>query len=1059
MKNVTYYNAGAGSGKTYKLTHILADRIRKGLNPAEVILTTFTKDAAADFKERARAVLYEEGLHNEAAMIDLAVIGTVHSVGENFIKRYWYLLGLSPEMNVMDEESTRFYINQSLAALPTPDDIELFRNFRKTFNLTHEENGIFGRPHEMFWKDWLNNIIDNAIVYRVDNLENSKQYSIGEIRKIFEPDHDFDLNTSRFIPILENIKEISSAETSAAAKNRVTTVSDYLKKHTWGFDDFITLGSFLGGLPKGYIKKITKLSDITAEINNIWHSNQLYDFIIKVVERIYDMAGQWRSQYKMYKQEHRIIDFNDMEYYFLELLKRDEIKTEISGRYKCLMVDEFQDSSPAQVDIFNRLSELVEESYWCGDSKQAIYGFRGADTDLTEAVVNMISDDKLEVLDTSYRSEPAIVNLCNSVFARAFKSKLDKNKIILKEHRKKTSEGPNLIHWKSAYKNKSEFIASIATRIENLIYEQNIPCHDIAVLAYSNNELSILSDALNHIGIPVNHGSGLLNCQKETELIFAVLTLLVDAHNQLAKAKIVYLSEKGWQLNKLIDDRLQDIANYNKYLQRLDAGEDVTNVENPQEWLNEQPLIKAILNHRKEWLSQSVSAQVESVMVELNLRAVMKSWGNGWEEREANLFKIVDLAKKYEQYCLLMTLGATTTGFLDYLSKCEETSAGNSEGVVLSTYHRSKGLQWKNVILLSLDLNVLDDKNNLKQGIFGVHKIRKSIPTKDNLFPEMIISLLPWVWGNSNAPDEISSKLTGSDTFKNVRRVALEESARLLYVGMTRAQDRLITTSKADKSVEKAMQWISNLGITLANIPETGEVDLLSSNEPFTVTKYSHNDDENFEEDEPIILKDIDINVIEAQEYPEKFVAPSHTGLLTKGDVEIIACRNERIPLHGNPDMSEVGNCIHNIYAACTGEAYHDLQAAQRIISYFHFDKVLTDAQSIISARQFLTQWLTDKYGIPTTEYHEQPFMHEVGEQIIRGSIDMVWEINGTCILIDFKTFPGTKMSITEKRNNHYAGNYKPQFDCYQAALEAAGKHVIAIYIYYPVIGMIVEMK
>ena len=58
MKNVRYYNAGAGSGKTYKLTHMLADRIREGLNPAEVILTTFTKAAAADFKERASAVLY-----------------------------------------------------------------------------------------------------------------------------------------------------------------------------------------------------------------------------------------------------------------------------------------------------------------------------------------------------------------------------------------------------------------------------------------------------------------------------------------------------------------------------------------------------------------------------------------------------------------------------------------------------------------------------------------------------------------------------------------------------------------------------------------------------------------------------------------------------------------------------------------------------------------------------------------------------------------------------------------------------------------------------------------
>ena len=197
MKNVRYYNAGAGSGKTYKLTHLLADRIREGLNPAEVILTTFTTAAAADFKERARAVLYEEGLQDKAAMLDQALIGTVHSVGEHFIKRYWYLLGLSPEMNVMDEDSTKFYINQSLAALPTRDDIKLFRRFRKAFDLTHEENGFRKRSYEMFWKDWLSSIIEKAVAYRVEDMKHSEEYSIAQIQKFFKPDHDFELDPDR----------------------------------------------------------------------------------------------------------------------------------------------------------------------------------------------------------------------------------------------------------------------------------------------------------------------------------------------------------------------------------------------------------------------------------------------------------------------------------------------------------------------------------------------------------------------------------------------------------------------------------------------------------------------------------------------------------------------------------------------------------------------------------------------------------------------------------------------------------------------------------------------
>ena len=1058
MKNVTYYNAGAGSGKTYKLTHKLAERIREGLNPAEVILTTFTKDAAADFKERARAVLYEKGLHDEAAMIDQAIIGTVHSVGEYFIKRYWYLLGLSPEMNVMDDESTRFYINQSLAALPTAEDIGLFRSFRQTFKLTHDENGFRERPYEMFWKDWLNAIIEKAVVYRVDDLQQSKDYSVAEIRKIFKPNHDFNISPDRFISVLERIQQLASSESSKAAADRIEIVNDYLSKLKWGLNDYIDLGSFLGGLPKGYFKKITGLSDAATETINVWHSNQLFNLIVSVVERIYAMAEQWRNQYKLYKQERRIIDFNDMEYYFLELLKRDEIKTEISGCYKCLMVDEFQDSSPAQVDIFNHLSELVEESYWCGDSKQAIYGFRGADTDLTEAVVGMIPSDRLEVLDTSYRSEPAIVDFCNSAFTRAFTGKLTEDKVVLKHHRDKTSEGPNLIHWQSAYPQKENYIRSIAPHILQLIEERNIQCKDIAVLAYSNYELDILADALSNIGIAVNHGSDTLNNQKETELIFAVLTLLVDGRNQLAKAKIVYLAERGWQLNRLIDDRLQNLDDYNKYLQRIEAGEDVPEDEIPTAWLNEQPLIKAILNRRKEWLSQSVSAQIESVMVELNLRSVMKSWGYGWEQREANLFKIIEIAKKYEQYCLLMTLGATTTGFLDYLSSCEEASAGDSEGVVLSTYHSSKGLQWKNVILLSLDRNVVDNKKLLKNGIFGVQKIRETPPTKDNLFPNMIISLIPWVWGKGKAPEDISTELMSGKVFQTVYNVALEESARLLYVGMTRAKDRLITTSKAG-DVTKSMQWICNLGVNLSTIPDAGEADIFTSGLPFTVEKLLHEEDEETEDVTPIILKDIDVNAIKEHDYTDKFIAPSHTGLAIKGDVQLVASSEKRIPLRGKPDMSEVGTCIHNIYAACTGNEEHDLEVAQRIITSFHFEKILPDVNAIITSLQYLTEWLTNKYGNPTAVYHELPFMHEVDDNIVRGSIDLVWSLGNDCVLIDFKTFPGTESSVIEKDNDHYAGNYKPQFDCYESALNAAGQDVIAKYVYYPVNGMIVEMK
>lgn len=92
-----------------------------------------------------------------------------------------------------------------------------------------------------------------------------------------------------------------------------------------------------------------------------------------------------------FKREKNLLDFSDMEKYMRDLLQNEEVVSEISKSYRYLFVDEFQDSSPIQVKIFDTLSDMMEHSYWVGDYKQAIYGFRGTDVELIKAVVDRIS--------------------------------------------------------------------------------------------------------------------------------------------------------------------------------------------------------------------------------------------------------------------------------------------------------------------------------------------------------------------------------------------------------------------------------------------------------------------------------------------------------------------------------------------------------------------------------------------------------------------------------------------------------------------------------------------
>ena len=80
--------AGAGSGKTTDLCDTVAKAVASGLDPARILATTFTRKAAAELKGRVQARLLEDSGHSHADRLDLAAIGTVHSVAHHLLRRY-----------------------------------------------------------------------------------------------------------------------------------------------------------------------------------------------------------------------------------------------------------------------------------------------------------------------------------------------------------------------------------------------------------------------------------------------------------------------------------------------------------------------------------------------------------------------------------------------------------------------------------------------------------------------------------------------------------------------------------------------------------------------------------------------------------------------------------------------------------------------------------------------------------------------------------------------------------------------------------------------------------
>ena len=101
----TFISAGAGSGKTYRITTDVAKMVA---------------DKEQELREKAKKELANLGLHREAQQMEHALIGTVHSVANTFLTKYWYLLGIMPDAAAMEENELQLYRDHSLRGLLEP---------------------------------------------------------------------------------------------------------------------------------------------------------------------------------------------------------------------------------------------------------------------------------------------------------------------------------------------------------------------------------------------------------------------------------------------------------------------------------------------------------------------------------------------------------------------------------------------------------------------------------------------------------------------------------------------------------------------------------------------------------------------------------------------------------------------------------------------------------------------------------------------------------------------------------------------------------------------------
>ncbi len=187
--NIRFISAGAGSGKTFRLTEELEKALVEGrAKPEGVIGTTFTKKAANELRERVRQRLIQSGRNALANQMGQALLGTVNSVCGRLLGRFAFEAGLPPELEVVPEEDAQLMFNRAV------DDAVSALDVRRMNELS-ERMGIQDKRYK---KDWRNDLSLIASTARANDMQLEDLAAWGQTQRE-RPDWPFPPNGQREI--------------------------------------------------------------------------------------------------------------------------------------------------------------------------------------------------------------------------------------------------------------------------------------------------------------------------------------------------------------------------------------------------------------------------------------------------------------------------------------------------------------------------------------------------------------------------------------------------------------------------------------------------------------------------------------------------------------------------------------------------------------------------------------------------------------------------------------------------------------------------------------------
>lgn len=1110
-------------------------------------------------------------LQEQIINVNKASITTIHSFCLDIIRNYYYEIDIDPNFKVaneIDNQLMKYEILEEIyEELYSEEEVnEKYINLLEMYDTKAEDislSSVILQIHKYilntpFPEKTLHELLS---IFDIDKIEFEKttygKYIIDnilQVAKVLLKEYDKLLDITSSLD--DKNKQYDFFETNKNLMAKLLNVKD----KTWDeIVDIIKIIEF-GRRPvtRGIEKETSELikiywDNIKEGFKDIEYYIKNEDILKEIrvneneIKYLFELVVEFDKRFSKKKKEKNILDFNDFEHYALKILiKNDEngniIPTEVAKEYRKkfeeILIDEYQDSNYIQEYILTTISRIDEDEpniFMVGDVKQSIYKFRGAKPELflnkymKYSLKNVDDESKYMKINLykNFRSRNQVLDFTNYIFSQIMSKELGEidytekeylnrgfeyetieqnNKVEIdiidvKDETIEENDFDNVEENDESYENIEYEATYIANRIDRLVNEKfqvydkkvngyrEIKYSDIVILLRSTRNSAQIFDNIfkkKNIPIYIDNSEGYLG-ENEVQNVLAFLQIIDNPYQDIPLLTVLKSPFGNFNDNELVHIRSFDNTGYfYTAMQKISA-------YNSDELSKKvRKFTELICYYREKSNYLSVSKLIWKIYEDTKYLDYMRIYKD-YENKKANLMLLVDRAKHFE-----VSSFKGLFNFISFIFKIKETKQdlgcasiiGETDNVVrLMSIHKSKGLEFPVVFLSNINkkFNMMDLNEKIllhsELGLgFEIIDLDKRIR-----YPSIF-------------------KKTIQDKVKNE---TIAEEMRILYVGFTRAREKLILTgvsSNVDKDIYNSKySFVKNLNsfmklILYCLFINNYDNNLIDFN---VINKNQINMDIELIKDENTIIekKDLknnefkidkakydkickDLNKVYEKEYLTKVPFKiSVSEIKRKSQQENM---NEDIHVFTNitPEFMkdiqtglssmEKGTLYHYIFQKLDFRKKYNLEELKEYLVNLLDKKIISDEEYKAIKPEKIYSFINSEIytRILNSEriYKEEPFMLElkldeikqileiekysnIQEKIlVQGVIDLCFVENNEIVLVDYKTDKVVSEEIILNR-------YKKQLSYYKMALEKiTEKKVKETYIYMVENGKIIKV-